>query len=374
MWRPVLSRVRALAFAIVPLMLALSAAMGQTPMGQTPAGQSAMGPAESCVPPSGEQLVVYRAGSLSRAFRPLEAAFTCQTGIQVNDKAMGSVDAGRQITAGGHPCDLYAAADYLDIDLFMKPAGYADFNIVFAQGKMVLAYSASSVAEKKLPPIAEANSVSFNPPNSIPKASANWYQILTMPGVAIGSGNPFLDPGAYRAYLIFQLAQEYYALPNLYNNLMEHLVIPGADHSVPPVPALGRRYDFQFIYEHSAQQMAGTNPDFRYVNLPDEINLSDPARNSYYAHAVVVLPGLGTPQSAQSIAVPGARVAWGVTLLKDAPNRENGVKFLQLLLSPTGAAMLKDNGPAPIIPALVSPEDFRKLPQSLRSLVKAAEK
>ena len=45
---------------------------------------------------------------------------------------MGSVDAGRQITAGGQACDLYAPADYLDIDLFMKPAGYADFNIVFA--------------------------------------------------------------------------------------------------------------------------------------------------------------------------------------------------------------------------------------------------
>ena len=187
-----------------------------------------------------------------------------------------------------------------------------------------------------------------------------------MPGVAIGGGNPFLDPGAYRAYMIFQLAQDYYKVPNLYNNLMEHLVIPGADHSVPPVPALGKRFDFQLIYEHSAQGMASTNPDFRYVDLPDEINLSDPAKNSYYAHAVVVLPGLGTPQSAQTIAVPGTRVAWGITLLKDAPNRENAVKFLQLLLSPTGAAMLKDNGPAPIEPAFVSSADYRKLPESLR--------
>ncbi len=333
-----------------------------------------MGQTLNCVPPSGQQLIIYRAGSLTRAFKPLEAAFTCQTGIQVKDSAMGSVDAGRQITAGGHACDLYAPADYSDIDLFMKPAGYADFNIVFAQGKMVLAYSASSVAEKKLPPIVEANSVAFNPPNSIPKAAAKWYEILTMPGVAIGGGNPFLDPGAYRAYLIFQLAEGYYKVPNLYNDLMEHLVIPGADHSVPPVPALGKQFDFQLIYEHSAQVMASTNPDFRYVNLPEEINLSDPAKNSYYGHSVVVLPGLGTPQSAQTIAVPGTRVAWGITLLKDAPNRENAVKFLQLLLSPAGTAILKDNGPAPLVPAQVSPEDFRKLPESLRPLVKTSER
>ena len=59
-------------------------------------------------------------------------------------------------------CDLYASADYEDIDVFMKPAGYANFNIVFAQGKMVLAYSASSVAEKKLPPIAEPGQPSIH--------------------------------------------------------------------------------------------------------------------------------------------------------------------------------------------------------------------
>ena len=108
-----------------------------------------------CVPASSQQLIIYRAGSLTRAFGPLETTFTCQTGIQVKDVAMGSVDAGRQITAGGQACDLYAPADYLDIDLFMKPAGYANFDIVFAHGKMVLAYSASGLAAKKLPAIAE---------------------------------------------------------------------------------------------------------------------------------------------------------------------------------------------------------------------------
>ncbi len=362
MSKRVLLQARGAAVAFVLLTLSLtSAAIGQTPTGQT----------QSCVPANDQQLIIYRAGSLTRAFKPLLAAFTCQTGIQVKDNAMGSVDAGRQITAGGHACDLYAPADYSDIDLFMKPASYADFNIVFAQGKMVLAYSASSVAEKKLPPIAEAGGVPFNPPNSVPKAAANWYQILTTPGVSIGGGNPFLDPGAYRSYMIFQLAQDYYKVPNLSNDLMEHLVIPGTDHSVPAVPALGKRFDFQLIYEHSAQAMASANPDFRYVDLPNEINLSDPARNSYYAkHAVVVLPGLGTPQSAQTIAVPGTRVAWGITLLRDAPNRDNAVKFLQLLLSPTGIAMLKENGPAPIEPAFVSYTDYRKLPESLRPLVK----
>src|SRR5215475_4403868 len=114
-----------------------------------------------CVPASNQELIIYRAGSLTRAFQELEKGFTCQTGIQVKDFPMGSVDAGRQITAGGHPCDLYAPADYLDIDLFMKPVGYADFNIVFAQGRMVLAYSAKALAARKLPEIAASGNTPF---------------------------------------------------------------------------------------------------------------------------------------------------------------------------------------------------------------------
>jgi molybdate/tungstate transport system substrate-binding protein len=341
------------------LLLAVSLASAAT--AQTP----------QCARPSEQQLIIYRAGSLTRAFKPLVEKFTCETGIQVKDIAMGSVDAGRQITAGGQACDLYAPADYLDIDLFMKPAGYANFNIVFAHGKMVLAYSASGVAAKKLPPIAEPGSQPFHPPDSVPRAAAKWYDILTMPGVAIGGGNPFLDPGAYRGPMIFQLAEAYYKAPNLYNNMLGHVVVPGPDSGI----AIGKGFDFQLIYEHNAQATANTNPDYRYVNLPDEINMSDPTKNAYYGeHAVVVLPGLGTPRSARTIAVPGARVAWGITLMKDAPNRENAVKFLQLLLGPAGTASLNENGPAPISPAVVTPADFHKLPDSLRPLVKTTGK
>ncbi len=211
----------------------------------------------------------------------------------------------------GQACDLYAPADYLDIDLFMKPAGYASFDIVFAQGKMVLAYSASGLAAKKLPPITAG----------VPgEWWFQWYEILSMPGVAIGAGNPFLDPNAYRAPMIFQLAEAYYKVPNLYNNLLGHVVVSGPDASQI---TLGKQLDFQFTYDHNAQATARTDPDYRYVNLPDEINLSDPAKNAYYAqHAVVVLPGLGTPRSARTIAVPGTRVAWGITLMKAAPHRE----------------------------------------------------
>src|SRR5262249_14990732 len=243
--------------------------------------------------------------------------------------------------------------------------------IVFAQGRMVLAYSERGLSEKKLPRIADPGSAPFHPPASIPKAVPNWYDILLAPGVAIGGGNWFLDPGAYRVPMMFQLATDYYKVPNLYNNLLEHLVIMGQDSAA----VLGKQFDFQFTYEHNARAAAAGNPDYRYVDLPDEINLSDPAKDAYYRqHAIVVLPGLGTSRSARTIAVPGARVAWGITLLKEAPNKQNAIKFLQLLLSSEGTSALKKNGPDPLIPAIVSSEDFRNVPETLRRLVEEAPK
>jgi molybdate/tungstate transport system substrate-binding protein len=286
--------------------------------------------------------------------------------VQVKDVAMGSVDAGRQITAGGFVADLYAPADYLDIDLLMKPAGYANFSIVFARGGMVLAYSPSGVAAKKLPSVAEGPQP-FRAGSYVPKAAADWYKTLTLPGVTIGGGNPFLDPGAYRAPMIFQLAEDFYHAPNLYNNLLEHVTIAAQDSGA----TLGKQFDFQFTYEHTARATAMTNPDYAYVKLPDEVDLSADAKDVYYRqHAVVVIPGLGTARSAKTIPIPGARVAWGITIMKDAPNPEKAVSFLQLLLGPTGKALLEANGPAPISPAMVSPADFGRLPESLRALVR----
>src|SRR5689334_12411364 len=102
----------------------------------------------NCAQPDNQQLIIYHAGSLTAAFTPVEQAFTCQTGVQVQDVTGGSVDLLRQVTAGGKPADIVASADYIDIDNFLKPAAAASYNIVFGKGRMVLAYTASGVAAK----------------------------------------------------------------------------------------------------------------------------------------------------------------------------------------------------------------------------------
>jgi ABC-type molybdate transport system substrate-binding protein len=90
------------------------------------------------------------------------------------DVSAGSVDLARRITAGGETRDIYASADYADIDLFLKPPGYARYNILFGEGGMVLAYTAGS---RNAATIAAANST-FSPPAFVPDAAADWYRRL----------------------------------------------------------------------------------------------------------------------------------------------------------------------------------------------------
>lgn len=322
-------------------------------------------PALACVTPTAQQVIVWHAGSLNNAFKALETAFTCETGIQVLDHSTGSLDLVRQITAGGKAADVVAPADFLDIDLFLKPAGYADYDIKFAATKMVLGYLQSDLTAKGY---TVADGTPFNPPTSIPSVVTGWYNVLLQPNVAIGETSAFLDPTGYRAPMIFRLLQSYYRVPNLYDNLLDHLLATAAQGS--PSVVLGQGFDFQFVYEVSAYASAQNNPDYRYVNLPDRINLGNPALNEFYRQAEIVVPDLlGTGL----VTIPGNSVIYGVTIMRTAQNHANAITFLRYLLGSNGQLDLKSSLFKLITPAKVSREDYQKLPGELRPYVAVGE-
>ncbi len=313
----------------------------------------------SCAPGQGS-LIIYHAGSLSAAFTAVEKLFTEQTGTCITDVAAGSLDAARRVSVGREPADIFAAADYLDISLFLQPAGLANYTIAFAEGGMVLAYGTNS---RNAGTIADPNAP-FAPPGSIPNAAVDWYSQLTQPSVLIGGSNPFLDPSGYRADMIFQLTALRYSMPALYNTLLEHYTI------TRPTDVLGTNYDYQLTYEHSALAAFKASPStYRYVKLPAAVNLSKDRRDPHYTQAVTVVPGLGVRGAAPKVAIPGTRVIWGLTILRTAPNYANAVQFLQLLFSAQGVALQSATGPAPISPPVVSADDYGKVPSELQSVV-----
>jgi molybdate/tungstate transport system substrate-binding protein len=299
------------------------------------------------------QLNVCHAGSVGAALAEVEKSFTARhPDVVVSDVSGGSVALARKLAAGLQACDVYASADYLIIDRMLEPAGLANYTIVFAQGRMVLAYLETD-------------------PKAHGITASNWYRKLLAPGVRIGGAHPFLDPGGYRSHMILELAQKHYGVANLYNDLLEHYeVIPAAASPDPAsAPALGREFNFQFSYEHSAAAAARRNPAYRYLHLPDRIDLSASSNAAYYAQASVTLPGLGIAGAAPAVTIPASRAAWGVTIIKKSANQENALAFLGLLLGPGGTTALNANGPSPVTPALVRPDDYKRIPQALRALV-----
>jgi ABC-type molybdate transport system substrate-binding protein len=311
---------------------------------------------------SRDELHVCHAGSLLAAFTQVEDQFKKEHPmVAISDTSGGSVDLVRRFASGRLECDVIAPADHLVIDTMLKPARLADYTIVFASGRMVLAYSAAD-------PKARALTVSgtFNPPTSIPVVTGKWYDVLTAQGVRISGAHPFMDPGGYRAHMILELAQSHHKVPGLYNALLQHYQINVADpSSSAPAPALGKDFNFQFTYEHNAARTATSDSSYRYATLPREIDLSDV--HARY-DASVTIPGLGTPGAAASVTIPASPVEWGVTIPTNSQHRDLAIAFLTSLLGPAGRASFAANGPAPIAPARVSVPDQSRLPSPLRSL------
>jgi molybdate/tungstate transport system substrate-binding protein len=321
-------------------------------------------PAPAAQPTASAEVIVYHAGSLNAMFDQQAAAFLKASGIRVTHRGMGAVEAARRATVGKEPCDIYAGADYVIIDAWLKPT-YADHTIAFGQSAMVLTYTTTS---KNAASIADPAGPPFAPPGSVPNAAPKWYAALTQPGVRIGGSDPSLDPGGYRALMVLQLAQSFYRLPTLYQDLLKNHAVNG------PKDRLGETVDYQFAYEHSAKASAARDPNFRYVKLPPEIDLSSPAHATRYNQAVVPITGF-TPTD-PAFPMRGTRALFGLTLLKNAPNREAAVRFLEFMLSTRpgeGGAIQAASGPdliAPNGPAAVSREDYARLPAALAPLVK----
>jgi len=337
----------------VPLAAALMVATGLVSIGAEAKGQ----------------LTLCYAGSLQSAFAQVEKTFAAQhPDVAVKNVSGGSVALAGRLAAGIQPCDVYAAADYNDIDLLLKPIGLAGYTIVFAKGRMVLAYLATDPMTRGIAATGE-----FNPPASIPNAASDWYRVLLNPGVRLAGSHPFLDPSGYRSHMMLQLTQAYYDVPDLSNLLLEHYtILPAPSSPAGGGPALGKDYNFQFIYAHSAASAAKNNASYRFVALPDRIDLSTPANDSYYRRATVTVPGIGPGATHSPVSIPATRVAWGLTIVTNTPNAANALAFVQLLLGAEGKAALADVGPAPISPALVSSADYAGLPRALRPLVTAS--
>jgi molybdate/tungstate transport system substrate-binding protein len=291
-------------------------------------------------------LIIFHAGSLTVPFAAMEKDFEARyPGVDVQRESGGSTRMARLISEVGKPADLMASADFEVIDHSLIPA-LADFNIRFATNELVLTYSEHSKFADEI-------------------NTENWFEILGRPGVVWGHSDPDIDPGGYRSLMAIQLAEKYYRKPGLYKRLLANRPEENLRDKSVSLTSMVQNGDMDYAW---AYRSIALQHGLKFVSLDEHVNLANVAYDAFYRQARVRVTG---ERPGAFIDRQGRFVAYGITMLKDAPNREAAETFLAYLLDRDGGQkILRKNGQPPFNPAFVPDAAMHKaLPAALRELV-----
>jgi molybdate/tungstate transport system substrate-binding protein len=295
-------------------------------------------------------VIVFHAGSLTVPFAEMEKIFESRhSNLDILRHAGGSTQMTRMISELNNPADIMASADVDVIDKNLIPAK-AMWNIRFATNQMVLCYTDQSHFAEAI-------------------RADNWHGILSREDVVWGHSDPDLDPCGYRSLMVMQLAEKYYQEPGLYDRLIRNRPRDNIRPKSVELVQLLRTGQMDYAWEYLS---VAVQHGLKYVILPDEINLGNYRYNHVYREATVKVkakkPGTWVTRTGKSC-------TYGITLVRDAPNREAAIEFLEYVLDPEGGLkVLKRLGQPPLVPCRVPTEEMKNmLPASLRELVAVSD-
>jgi molybdate/tungstate transport system substrate-binding protein len=288
-------------------------------------------------------LIIFHAGSLSVPMKEVAAAFNkLYPDVNILMESAGSVASARKITDLNRPCDILASADYAVIDNMLIPK-YTGWNIKFVSNELSIVYHDKSRYADKI-------------------SSKNCFSILMNKDVAYGRADPNADPCGYRSVLTLQLAEKFYKKPGIAKMIMEKDQNYIRPKEVDLLALLeSNSIDYLFLYKSVAIQHR-----LKYVVLPDEINLKNPAFAQEYGAASTEING---KEPGKKEVIKGEPMIYGVTMLRDAPNKAAALAFLQFLLAKDkGMAIMEKNGQPTVIPQ--KNPNYQKLPNVLKPFAK----
>ena len=285
------------------------------------------------------EIIIFHAGSLSVPFRELKQIYEKRNpGVQILLEPAGSLVCARKITELNKSCDIMASADYFVINELLIP-DYADWSISFATNEIVIAFSDKAKYAGEID-------------------SSNWMNILLRDDVIYGRSDPDSDPCGYRSVLTMKLSENYYKFPGLADKLSgknRDFIRPKEVDLVALIES--NAIDYMFQYKSVAIQH-----DLNYVELPDEVNLSDPQYEELYGSVSLEIRG-NKPDS--KLTVAGEYINYSMTIPFVSSNKKGAIDFMSFILSEEGTGIFRKNGQDPIIP--FSTEHKSLIPQELLS-------
>jgi molybdate/tungstate transport system substrate-binding protein len=284
-----------------------------------------------------KELIVFHAGSLSVPLKQIAQEYEKRNpNIKIYLESAGSLICARKITELKKPCDIMASSDYFVINELLIP-DYASWSIRFATNEIVIAYQEKSKYSNEI-------------------NAGNWMDILQKNDVIYSRSDPDSDPCGYRTVFTLMLAEKQYQKSGLADRMLSKNKEYIRPKEVDLVALLESNViDYMFQYKSVALQHG-----FKFIELPKEINLSDPAKNEIYSSVSTDVAG---SKPGVKMKVTGDYINYSITVLDQAPQKEEAINFMEFILSPDGMEIFKKNGQEPIIP--FSTEQSSKLPTKL---------
>lgn len=288
-------------------------------------------------------LPVYAAGTLAKPFKEIDEAFQKKyPNVTVQAQFGGSVKMVKQVTDLNQPADVVAVADYSVIPKYMfgdnGQKKFSDWYVGFASNSITFVYTDKSKGQDKI----NAN---------------NWYQVMADKGVQIGRSNPDTDPSGYQTLQMLDLAGNYYKAPGLADQVLANAPKTNIrDTETELLSALqAGQIDYLAIYESDAKQNK-----LKYLELPAQINLSDPKYSVDYAKSVA---------KTKNGDLSGKPIVYALTIPNNAPHAEWAQKYVAFLLGTDGQDIMKKDGFG-ILPQAYA-NDVTKVPSDIKGEVAA---
>jgi molybdate/tungstate transport system substrate-binding protein len=255
-----------------------------------------------------DTLLIYVAASLTKPIQPVLDSFAARTGVVVQRESGASLEHVRKITELHRVPDVLLLADAEVISQLLVPK-FATWYAEFARNRLVIAYTDRS---KHAPEI----------------TADNWTAIVRRKDVEVGRTDPDRAPVGYRTLLMFSLAERYYKQTGLAASLLRHAPSRNIRPNAAELAALLASRELDYIYDY--QSVAESN-GFRFIALPDAINLGDPRRAAEYALVSVRVRGTSPGSHAE---FKGQPILYGLSVPTQAPHPAAATRFLEYLVSP----------------------------------------
>lgn len=222
------------------------------------------------------------AGSLNNA---LENGLRSNVDATIQVEAHGSAEAARLVAEGQKDPAIVSLADIALFDSPLSPEWFAEF----ATNSIVIAYNSDTDGGQRL---AEAG-------------SKNWFNPILDDDVTLGRTDPELDPLGYRSLFMLGLATEYYG-----TGADLRAAIPTREQIYPETQLISQ-FETGSIDAAIAYRNMAVERGYDYVDLPVEIDLSDPAYSDTYSTASYELPS--------GKVVQGGVISYGSTIRHQSP-------------------------------------------------------